>query len=161
MPDVPAEPTDPDPGLDRLDPGVAVYHTAARLRSVIPPLNRLLRQQTGGPLTPTQGSVLGSIDRFGPIGLTDLAGREQLSLPMISKVVTLLEREGLVERLRDPDDGRAWRVQVSDHGQRWFAARRERRDRWLAEELGRLDDDDRRAVDAALPALERLVDAAS
>lgn len=64
---------------------------AAQLRSVVVPLARLLRQQTGGLLTATQGSVLGTVARHGPLNVSDLAAREQLSLPMISKVVAALE----------------------------------------------------------------------
>lgn len=135
----------------------APYDAAARLRSAVVPLTRMLRQQTGGRLTATQGSVLGSISRHGPIGLTDLAGREQLSAPMISKVVAALEHEQLVERVKDPADGRACRVQISPHGDRWLVESRDRRDRWLAERLAGLADHERAALDAAIPALEQLV----
>lgn len=139
------------------DPGAARYDVAARLRSVVVPLNRMLRHQTGGDLTATQGSVLGTVYRHGPVGLTDLAERERLSAPMISKVVAALEEEGLVERVKDATDGRVCRVQVSAHGDRWLTESRERRDRWLAERLGALDEAELAALDAALPALDRLV----
>lgn len=143
--------------MPTVDPADALrYEVAERLRSTVVPLNRMLRQQTAG-LTATQGSVLGAILRNGPVRLTELADLERLSGPMISKVVTALEGESLVERVKDPADGRACLVQVSAGGHRWLVESRERRDRWLADRLVHLDDDEFAAVVAALPALGRLV----
>jgi DNA-binding MarR family transcriptional regulator len=131
------------------------YDVAARLRSAVVPLHRMLRQQTAG-LTATQGSVLGSISRHGPLRLSELADLERLSGPMISKVVTALEEEGLVDRVKDPADGRACLVRMSVAGGRWLVETRDRRDRWLAERLGHLTDEEFAAIVAALPALGRL-----
>lgn len=131
------------------------YDIAARLRAVIVPLNRMLRQQTAG-LTATQSSVLGSVHRHGPVRLTDLAELERLSGPMISKVVAALEEHGLVERVRDPGDGRSFLIGMSAAGDRWLIDSRHSRERWLAEQLARLDDDELAAVAAALPVLGRL-----
>lgn len=141
----------PDADTER----AARYDAAARLRSVVVLLNRTLRQQTAG-LTATQASVLGSIVRHGPLRLTELAELERLSGPMISKVVAGLEGDGLIERVRDPADGRAFLVQVSVAGGQWLLESRDRRDRWLAEGLAGLDDDEFAAIVAALPALGRL-----
>lgn len=132
------------------------YQIAGRLRAVVPPLHRMLRQQTA-ELTATQASVLGSVAHRGPIRLTDLADVERLSGPMITKVVAALETADLIERLADPDDGRASLVRVSAHGHEWLEASRERRDRWLAERLAALDDAELAALTAALPVLERIV----
>jgi DNA-binding MarR family transcriptional regulator len=134
-----------------------VAELAAHVRTTVVPLARVLRQQIGGELTATQLSVLGSILRHGPVRMSDLAARERLSAPMITKVVDALVARELVQRVRDPDDGRSWRAEVSLSGRRWLAASRERRDRWLSARLSQLDDDDRSAIAAALPALERLV----
>lgn len=134
------------------------YEVAAQLRSVVVPLARSLRQQTGGELTATQSSVLGSVARHGPISLSELASREQLSLPMISKVVANLEGRDLVTRVDDPDDGRVCLAEISPHGGEWLAASRERRDRWLAERLAALDGDACAAIAAAIPWLQCLID---
>lgn len=122
------------------------------------PLARALRQQTGGRLTATQGSLLGTMLNHGPLTISELAAREQLSLPMVSKVVSALESEGLVERSTDPDDGRACPVAITESGRRWIAESREQRDRWLASRIARLDDDERRRLDGAISVLKRLVD---
>lgn len=130
---------------------------AARMRALVVPLARALRQQSGGQLTATQVSVLGSIVRHGPIGLTALAGREQLSLPMVSKVIGVLEEAGLVERAPDPDDARISLVSVAPEGRAWVNESRRRRDEWLAERLAALTADERATVDAAVTALDRVL----
>lgn len=102
--------------------------------------------------------MLGSIVRHGPISISDLAAREQLSLPVVSKAVTVLEDGDLIERIRLPEDRRVCQVQVSEHGHAYLAESRARRDEWLAERLAALDPAESGAVAAALPGLQRLVD---
>lgn len=131
---------------------------AAELRTVVVPLVRLLRQQTDGRLTATQASVLGTISRLEPVSLSDLAAGERLSLPMISRVVDVLEGEGFVERVGDPDDRRVTLVRIGPGGHDWIEESRDLRDRWLTERLHDLGDVERAAVAAAIPALIRLVD---
>lgn len=125
---------------------------------MVVPLARALRQQTGGRLTATQASLLGTVLRRGPVTISELAAREQLSLPMVSKVVSALESDGLVARSTDPADGRACPVQITAAGHRWVDTSREQRDRWLADRLADLDADERRRVRDALAVLHRLVD---
>lgn len=134
---------------------------AAELRSILAPLARQLRQQSSDPLTATQVSVLGSIHRNGPVSLGDVAALEQLSPPMISKVVGALEERGFVERVRDVTDRRVWLVEVSPLGVKWIEQGRARRDAWLAERLARLTTGEAAALAAAAPLLRRLTEEAS
>jgi DNA-binding MarR family transcriptional regulator len=48
--------------------------------------------------------------------LTELAERAQVTKQTASLLVAALEREGLVERVPDPDDGRARLIRLSDRG---------------------------------------------
>lgn len=130
---------------------------AARLRAVIVPLGRSLRQQSGGRFTPTQASVLGTVLRHGPIALSALAAREQLSLPMVSKVVALLESEQLVVRTTDPTDARVSRIAISGDGRAWIEETRGRRDQWLADRLAETSADEREAVARTVTTLERIL----
>lgn len=128
------------------------------MRTTIVPLARALRQQTGGRLTATQGSLLGTVLRHGPLTISQLAAREQLSLPMVSKVVSVLESGQLVTRSTDPSDARACPVVITDVGRQWVDESREQRDRWLAGRLAELDPVERQHVVDALAVLARLVD---
>jgi DNA-binding MarR family transcriptional regulator len=130
---------------------------AARLRLVLGPLVRQLRRVSTEPYTPTQLSVIGAIERLGPIALGDLADHERLSPPTITKVVAALEADGLIERLADPADRRVCQVALTADGERRRAAGRDRRDRWLATRIAGLSGSERAAVAVAVPALERLL----
>ena len=69
-----------------------------------------------GGLNLAEGSCLAIIDRHGPLSLSDVASRENLSAPTITKIVTRLENQGLIERLADPTDRRVSLVAVSKRG---------------------------------------------
>jgi DNA-binding MarR family transcriptional regulator len=130
---------------------------AARLRAVLGPLSRELRQQSSGELTATQVSVLASVVRHGPMPLGELANRERLSPPRISKVVDSLEEADLVERTRDQADRRVWLVSATPAAVRWIEQGRALRDAWLAERLVEMDGADLAALAGAIPVLERLL----
>lgn len=144
--------------------GVPADHTedptlelATRLRAVVVPLARSLRQQSGGRLTATQASVLGTVMRHGPLALSAIAVREQLSLPMVSKVVAALEAECLLVRSADPTDARVSLVEVSDEGRDWVDETRRRRDQWLAARLSDADADERAALARTIALFERML----
>jgi DNA-binding MarR family transcriptional regulator len=130
---------------------------AARVRTTVTPLARQLRQHANDGLTPTLLSAIGSIARHGPITLGDLANHERVSPPMITKVVTSLETQGLVARTTDPTDRRVSRVSLTAKGEGWLQTARARRNAWLAERLSTLTPGERDTLAAALPLLERLL----
>lgn len=138
-------------------PDDTTLELAARLRTVVVPLARSLRQQLGGRLTATQSSVLGTVLRHGPMAMSAIAATEQLSLPMVSKVVAALERERLVVKASDPNDGRVCLVGISDEGRDWVEETRRRRDQWLATRLSSIDEGERDAIGRAVDALERVM----
>jgi DNA-binding MarR family transcriptional regulator len=104
--------------------------------------------------------VLATIDREGDLTLGELAAREHLAPPSITKAVEKLERLGYVTRRADDTDRRVARVRISSAGRRLLAQNRSRRTAWLATRLEGLpaEDVDRLAVAADI--LERLVDTA-
>lgn len=119
-------------------------------------LARRLRQLSDTKLTPSQHSAMMSIHRHGPLTLGALAAHERVAQPTTSRVVAKLEAEGLVRRIPDPDDGRIVRVVTTPDGADLIDAARSRKVAWIAEQLAGLDEVDRAAVVAALPALQRL-----
>src|ERR671914_784632 len=88
---------------------------AAHLRLAIARTARRLRQEAfkaegGGHLSPSLSAALVTIESHGPLTPSELAEREQVKRPTITRVVAKLEELGLVTRTQDPDDGRAWLV---------------------------------------------------
>jgi DNA-binding MarR family transcriptional regulator len=131
---------------------------AGQLRGAVTPLARDLRQQNGNSATATQLAAMGTIGRHGPITLGELAERERVSPPMITKVVTALEDLGLVAKVTDPNDRRVCRVQLNGAGETWLHDARARANSWLAARLEDLTGDERVRLAEVIPLLERLTE---
>jgi DNA-binding MarR family transcriptional regulator len=69
-----------------------------------------------------------------------------------------LEAHRLVSRSSDPDDGRASLIEVTPAGADAVALARRAREETLAQLFGVLDGGDIAAIEAALPALERMIE---
>ena len=67
---------------------------------------------------PSYGSVLVPLFTAGDLRLGELAGQARLSTQALTGLVALCEKEGLVTRERDPDDGRAFRISLTPRGRR-------------------------------------------
>jgi DNA-binding MarR family transcriptional regulator len=133
--------------------------TVARLRAVIARLSRRLRPtQAATGLTPTQLSVLVTVVLRDSIRLADLAAHEGLNPTMLSRIVGQLVANELVRRVADPADGRAGFVEATAGGRRLHARIRQERNDALLTQLAGMNEEERRLVVAALPALEVLAD---
>jgi DNA-binding MarR family transcriptional regulator len=73
-------------------------------------------------------------------------------------VLGSLDDQGLVVRAADPQDARGVLITVSEAGQARLDEVRTRRTALIARRLERLDDDQREAIRAALPAIEALLE---
>ena len=88
--------------------------TADRLHSAaIHLLRRLRTEDSASGLSAPRLSALSVVIVGGPITLGALAAAEQVRPPTITRLVRELEREGLVELVPDPEDGRVRRVRAS------------------------------------------------
>ena len=133
--------------------------TVIRLRRVILRLARQLNAASVGEgLTPTQASVLGIVANRGPLGLTELTDIEGLNPTMLSRVVGKLDSFGLIRRLRDPEDFRAARVEVTPEGEQAYQRIAAQRAAILSERVTGLPPEQEAALVAALPALENLAE---
>jgi len=133
--------------------------TVIRLRRVVLRLARQLNATSVGEgLTPTQASVLGSIANRGPLGLAELTEIEGLNPTMLSRVVGKLDSFGLIRRLRDPDDFRAARVEVTSEGRQAYQRIAAQRAAIISECVAGLPAEQETALVAALPALENLAE---
>ncbi len=120
-------------------------------------LTRRLRSARGG-LSHSLLSTLVSVAKHGPLRLADLAQAELVSAPSITRLVAELEGKALVSRTPDPADGRASLIQVTDAGLEAVQVARRVRQQMVAELLGPLSADEVASIEAALPALERLIE---
>jgi DNA-binding MarR family transcriptional regulator len=111
-----------------------------------------------GDLSRTATSVLAGLRDAGPQRITALAEAEGVAQPSMTALVARLERRGLVARGSDPDDARAVRVAITEPGRERLEARRAARVADLAERLAALDPGEREALEAALPALDKLTE---
>jgi DNA-binding MarR family transcriptional regulator len=109
----------------------------------------------------TAGSTLGLLLRSGPLRLTTLAEREAVSQPAMTGLVSRLQGAGLVTRGADPTDGRVVLVELTAAGRALIQGRRARRADAMDHLLNVLDLDERARLDAAIPALRRLIDRAA
>jgi DNA-binding MarR family transcriptional regulator len=130
-----------------------------RLRRVVLRLARQLHAASdGGGLTPTQTSVLGLTATRGPLSLSELTELEGLNPTMVSRVIGRLVSLGLIQRLRDPDDFRVGRVEVTPGGRRVHEQLTAERSAMLSQCVANLPADQGDALLAALPALENLAE---
>src|ERR671919_1328631 len=108
---------------------------APRLRWAITRMARRLRQEAGVDLGPSQVAALASVDRRGPLSPSELAEIERIKRPTVTRIVRHLEEAGLVERVRDPADGRASILSVTAEGRALLKRLRERKTAYLAKRL--------------------------
>jgi DNA-binding MarR family transcriptional regulator len=131
---------------------------AVRLRLAITRTARRLRQEAGEDLSPSQAAALATIDRHGPLTPSELADRERVKRPTATRVIARLEEAGLVDRARDPQDGRSSLVGLTPAGRELVARVRARKDVYLARRLRELDAEERATLDRAAVILERLLE---
>jgi DNA-binding MarR family transcriptional regulator len=129
---------------------------ANRLRPVLLRLARELRREIHSlGITGGQVSLLAAIKHEPGITQAALAERERISAPGASGQLVRLEAAGLIERTRS---GRRIGLSVTEEGERVLRSVRNRRTAWLAERLSKLEEADRERVEAAIDALERLLE---
>jgi DNA-binding MarR family transcriptional regulator len=132
---------------------------ANRLRPVLLRVSRELRREIRSPgVTGGQVSLLIQIKKTPGISASELAERERISAPGMSGHIVRLEAAGLIERTRAADRRRIG-LTVTAQGEKVLTAVRRRRTAWLNSHLKGLTDAERESIEAALPALEKLLEA--
>src|ERR1700754_5193961 len=116
----------------------------------------LLLRRSFRELSRTSASVLARLRDEGPRRVTALASSEAIAQPTMTTLIGRLERDGLAVRQADPDDGRAVLVAITDEGLELLERSRQKRRAIVERQLELLDDDERAALAAALPALGKL-----
>ena len=142
--------------LARTDAGLA-----AALRVSAARLVRRLRSERDpeNELSIGQLMVLGALFGNGELSIGDLAAREHVQPPSMTRTVNCLEDAGYVVRRPHETDGRQVVVALSEKGRETLAVDRRRRDAWLSQRLRGLTADERDILRRAAPIIERLANA--
>jgi DNA-binding MarR family transcriptional regulator len=135
---------------------IAPDSVPARLAQIVGRLNRRLGAGSGG-LSHGQLTALASVEKRGSLRMADLSQLELVSAPAMTRVVAELESRGLVARSVDPDDGRAFRIQITPDGTNAILHARATRALIVAALLSELDAEELAGIEGALPALEKVL----
>jgi DNA-binding MarR family transcriptional regulator len=112
-------------------------------------------------LSASAGFAINRVSREGPLRLTALAAKEGITQPSMTQLIKRLERQDLVTRLADPEDGRAALIGITEHGREVIDDRKRVRRERLTELLATLSPEEENALwlaaRVAFPVLRRLV----
>jgi len=117
----------------------------------------LRREARAVGVSPEQVALLVAIKYAPGIGIRELAARERVSPPAMTKHVDRLERDGLVDRTPSDEDRRRVGLSLTPEGHRVLRRVRSRRTAWLASRLRELDERELVAIEAAVGPLGKLV----
>lgn len=95
-----------------------IEQTLRQLTLVLMQQNRELLQQF--KITPAQFKALQWLYEEGELTIGDLSGKMVLACSTTTDLIDRMERQGLVERIRDASDRRVVRVVLLDKGRRLF-----------------------------------------
>ena len=137
-----------------------VSEVAGALRVAVGLLVRKLRQPLKeGELSIAESSALGRLERSGPATSSDLARLDRISPQSMGVTVAALLDRGLIERSRDPEDGRRIVLSITEAGRRTVHDKRGARTEQIAAALrDGFSDDDLGQLKAAAALLERLAE---
>jgi DNA-binding MarR family transcriptional regulator len=89
------------------------------LLSLLVSSNRLIRiaAQAAGSTTPSaQWRTLGILETDGAMRVGELAAASRVTQPGMTRLLATMTDEGLVSRIPDPDDSRAWLIDLTARG---------------------------------------------
>jgi DNA-binding MarR family transcriptional regulator len=121
-------------------------------------IRQRMRQELGAPTRPEAQLELMRLVGLEPgIRVQEAATALGVAPNTVSTLVKQLVTGGVLERRGDQVDGRACRLFLTSTARAGWQVRRDRRERVIRAALGQLPSEDRRAIAAAVPALNRLV----
>ena len=143
-----------------------MHEVAAALRIAVGMLVRKLRQlpaghpgHVGAELTLAETSALSRLDRGGPATSSDMAKQDRISPQSMGATLAVLEQRGLIERRKDPEDGRRVVLSITPAGRQVVNDRRSARTEMIAAALrGGFTPAELDLLHAAAPLLERLAE---
>jgi DNA-binding MarR family transcriptional regulator len=130
---------------------ISITRLARRLR-----VERLGLGGTETVLSDIQLAALAALERHDSMTPGELAEHEKVQPPSMTRVIAVLEERGLVRREPHATDRRQVILTVTDDGRNVVERVRRRREAWLAQRLQELTPDERQALRAAAPILEKI-----
>ncbi|GAA3855777.1 MarR family transcriptional regulator [Amycolatopsis tucumanensis] len=139
-----------------------VRELAENLMTTTAALRRVVRRRVRdtlphAPLRPAQVELLRVVHEHPGIGVAAAARALHLAGNSVSTLVNQLVDAGLLDRHVDPDDRRAARLELTAAARARLANWRRTRTGFVADAIATLPAKDRDAIEAALPALGRLI----
>ncbi|MGH3517218.1 MAG: MarR family winged helix-turn-helix transcriptional regulator [Haloechinothrix sp.] len=132
---------------------------ASQLRLAVVRLNRRLRsQQLSTSVSLTQLSALSTLYKCGAMTPGQLAAKESVQPPSMTRVIGALETLGYVDRSAHPTDGRQAIVELSQQGRDYVQANISAREAWLDERLATLSAQERTTLSRAAEIIERIAE---
>jgi DNA-binding MarR family transcriptional regulator len=133
------------------------------LMRVTASLRRVARRRSAAnlgvaPLPEAQRELLLVVEAQPGIGVAGAAAALELAGNSVSTLVNALVEAGLLQRDTDPADRRAVKLTLTEAAQIRLKSWRAMRAALLGAALDRSGDEDRQAIEAALPALHRLLE---
>jgi len=107
-------------------------------------------------LAETQLAALSALEVHQAMTPGELAEHEKVQPPSMTRVIAVLEERSLVLRSPHPTDRRQVILTVTEEGRAVVQRVRRRKDAWLARRLAELSTEERAALRAAVPVLEKL-----
>jgi DNA-binding MarR family transcriptional regulator len=139
------------PIADRPEPEriyLFVQHLGRRLRDI----------DARAGLTPARFSTLASLRFHGSRNIGDLAADERVRPPSMTRLVRDMERDGLLTRTPDPDDGRGVLISLTPDATAVFDTVRAEKIALVADFLKTLSGPARAAIKIAFAALDDLAE---
>jgi len=137
---------------------VRTEELAAELRLVLARWTRRLRALESGELTPTQMSVLATVESRGPVSAGMLAELERMRPPSLTPVLRHLESHGLVRRVSEEGDARVAVLTPTADGRAALRRVRTQRAAFLVRLLRRRSSDELAALAAAVAVLTDMLE---
>lgn len=132
---------------------------AARIRPAMTKLYVMyFRIAEQSHLTGPQLSIMARLKSNGPSRISQIAREEGIRMPTASNALHQLEQRELVERIRDEQDRRGVRVQLTRLGESELERVGEERTKYLAEMLGTLSEEDLAQVSEITDIINKLAD---
>lgn len=132
---------------------------AARIRPAMTKLYVMyFRIAEQSALTGPQLSIMARLKSNGPSRISQIAREEGIRMPTASNALHQLEQRELVERIRDEQDRRGVRVQLTRLGESELERVGEERTKYLAEMLGTLSEEDLAQLSEMTDIINKLAD---